>query len=51
MGIRQQQGRSDAGFEKMADMNLAYIDELSFLMDLKVVAKTALTMLDGKGAC
>ena len=35
----------------MVDMDLAYIEERSFLVDLRVVAKTVVAMLDGKGAC
>ena len=50
-GYWQVRGRSDTGFEEMVDMDLAYIEERSFATDLRVIAKTAITMLDGKGAC
>lgn len=50
-GYWQVRGRSDTGFEEMVDMDLAYIEERSFLVDLRVVAKTVVAMLDGKGAC
>ena len=50
-GYWQVRGRSDTGFEEMVDMDLSYIEERSFLVDLKVIAKTVVTMLDGKGAC
>ena len=50
-GYWQVSGRSDTTFEDMVDMDLAYIEERSFLVDLKVIAKTVVTMLDGKGAC
>jgi len=43
--------RSDTTFDDMVAMDLAYIEERSFLVDLKVIAKTVVTMLDGKGAC
>ena len=50
-GYWQVRGRSDTGFEEMVDMDLAYIEERSFATDLRVMAKTVLTMFDGKGAC
>lgn len=50
-GYWQVRGRSDTGFEEMVDMDLAYIEERSFLVDLKVVAKTVAAMFNGKGAC
>ena len=50
-GYWQVRGRSDTGFEEMVDLDLKYIEERSFLVDLKVIAKTVATMLDGKGAC
>ena len=50
-GYWQVRGRSDTGFEEMVTLDLKYIEERSFLVDLKVVAKTAVAMFDGKGAC
>ena len=50
-GYWQVSGRSDTTFDDMVDLDLAYIEERSFLVDLRVIAKTAVTMLDGKGAC
>lgn len=50
-GYWQVSGRSDTGFEEMVDMDLEYIEERSFFVDLRVIAKTVGTMLDGKGAC
>ena len=50
-GYWQVRGRSDTTFDDMVDMDLAYIEERSFLVDLRVMAKTAITMFDGKGAC
>ena len=50
-GYWQVRGRSDTTFDDMVAMDLAYIEERSFLVDIKVVAKTVLTMFNGKGAC
>ena len=50
-GYWQVSGRSDTTFDDMVDLDLAYIEERSFLVDLRVIAKTVITMLDGKGAC
>ena len=50
-GYWQVRGRSDTGFEEMVDLDLKYIEERSFLVDLKVIAKTVAAMFDGKGAC
>ena len=50
-GYWQVRGRSDTTFEDMVDMDLAYIEERSFAVDLRVMAKTVVTMFDGKGAC
>lgn len=50
-GYWQVSGRSDTTFDDMVDMDLAYIEERSFAVDLRVMAKTVITMLDGKGAC
>ena len=44
-------GRSDSGFEEMVDMERAYIEERSFRVNIKVVAKTVAAMFNGKGAC
>ncbi len=50
-GYWQVRGRSDTTFDDMVAMDLAYIEERSFLVDIKVIAKTVAAMLDGKGAC
>ena len=50
-GYWQVRGRSDTTFDDMVDMYLAYIEERSFSTDLRVIAKTVITMFDGKGAC
>ena len=50
-GYWQVSGRSDTTFDDMVELDLKYIEERSFLVDLRVIAKTVITMLDGKGAC
>ena len=50
-GYWQVRGRSDTTFDDMVDMDLAYIEERSFSTDLRVIAKTVITMFDCKGAC
>ena len=50
-GYWQVRGRSDTGFEEMVNLDLKYIEERSFLVDIKVVAKTVAAMFNGKGAC
>ena len=50
-GYWQVRGRSDTTFDDMVDMDLAYIEERSFSTELRVIAKTVITMFDGKGAC
>lgn len=50
-GYWQVQGRSDTTFEDMVDMDLDYIEERSFRTDLRVIVKTVMVMLNGKGAC
>ena len=50
-GYWQVRGRSDTTFDDMVDMDLAYIEERSFSTDLRVLAKTVITMFAGKGAC
>ena len=49
-GYWQVRGRSDTTFDDMVAMDLAYIEERSFLVDLKVVASTVAIMLRGGGA-
>ena len=46
-GYWQVRGRSDTTFDDMVAMDLAYIEERSFLVDLKVVASTVAIMLRG----
>lgn len=50
-GYWQVSGRSDTTFDEMVKMDLEYIDQRSFLVDIKVVWKTISVMFSGKGAC
>ncbi|MFQ9677773.1 MAG: sugar transferase [Eggerthella lenta] len=50
-GYWQVRGRSDTTFDDMVAMDLAYIEERSFLVDLEMIVKTVSAMFDGKGAC
>lgn len=50
-GYWQVSGRSDTSFESMVELDLKYIEERSFLTDLRTIAKTVAVMFTGKGAC
>jgi exopolysaccharide biosynthesis polyprenyl glycosylphosphotransferase len=43
-------GRSDLSFEEWMELDNRYIDEMSFLTDIKIVVKTPAAVLLGKGA-
>jgi exopolysaccharide biosynthesis polyprenyl glycosylphosphotransferase len=43
-------GRSETTFDKWIEQDLAYIDQWSFGLDLKILAKTVPTVLKGTGA-
>ncbi|MBB93406.1 MAG: UDP-phosphate galactose phosphotransferase [Rhodobacteraceae bacterium] len=49
-GIWQVSGRADIGFEKMIDMDLAYIRSRSLGLDLLLLALTARAVVAGRGA-
>ena len=46
----QIEGRSDLSFARQVDLDLRYIDNRSFWLDIKLLLRTPLTMLKGKGA-
>jgi len=46
-GLWQVEGKADCSFDQLIDLDLEYIDRWSLLLDLKIVAKTALLMLRG----
>lgn len=49
-GLWQVSGRSDIGFQGRVRLDLYYIENWSLLMDLKIIARTALVMLKPRGA-
>lgn len=49
-GLWQVSGRADVGFDKMIDMDLAYADSRSVLLDLVVIALTFRAVASGRGA-
>lgn len=48
--IWQVSGRNDIGFEEWMELDLKYIDNWSFCLDLKLLFKTIPAVLAGKGA-
>ncbi len=46
----QVNGRSDLSFEQWMEMDQQYIRDMSFWTDLKILAKTPLAVLSGRGA-
>jgi len=48
--IWQVSGRNDIGFEEWMELDLQYIDNWSFWLDLKLLFKTIPAVLIGKGA-
>ncbi|NLG64713.1 MAG: exopolysaccharide biosynthesis polyprenyl glycosylphosphotransferase [Actinobacteria bacterium] len=49
-GMWQVSGRSDAGFARMIELDLAYIDGWSPWLDLRILAKTVASVAGAKGA-
>jgi lipopolysaccharide/colanic/teichoic acid biosynthesis glycosyltransferase len=49
-GIWQIHGRNQTTFEERVRMDIEYIENLSFLHDLKLIAQTVEVVLKGKGA-
>lgn len=49
-GLWQIAGRADIGFEKMIDMDLAYVRSRSILLDLVILALTGRAVVSGRGA-
>ncbi len=48
--IWQVSGRSDVAFEKWMEMDMEYIDNWSLELDMKILMKTVLVVLHGKGS-
>jgi len=49
-GLWQVEGRSRVGFDEMVRMDLRYVRRCSFLLDLKLLAKTVLVVVRCQGA-
>mgnify|MGYP001189969624 CR=1 FL=1 len=49
-GIWQVSGRADIAFEKMIDMDLAYVASRTILLDLVILAMTFRAVVSGRGA-
>ena len=49
-GIWQVSGRADVGFDKMIDMDLAYVRSRSIWLDLALLALTGRAVVSGRGA-
>lgn len=49
-GYWQANGRSDTSYDERVQMDMYYIDNMSFGMDIKIIFQTILSVLKGKGA-
>lgn len=49
-GLWQVSGRSDVGYSKRIELDKRYVNELSLLLDMKIVAKTIPIIFNAKGA-
>jgi lipopolysaccharide/colanic/teichoic acid biosynthesis glycosyltransferase len=49
-GLWQVSGRSEVNFDKRIVIDANYVDHLSLINDLKIIFKTPLIMISGKGA-
>jgi exopolysaccharide biosynthesis polyprenyl glycosylphosphotransferase len=49
-GLWQIRGRSDVPFEKMIDLDVAYIRDWSLALDLRILLETPLVVMTGRGA-
>ncbi|WP_375691801.1 WecB/TagA/CpsF family glycosyltransferase [Pseudooceanicola sp. LIPI14-2-Ac024] len=49
-GVWQVSGRAEIGFDKMIDMDVAYVRSRSMLLDLVIMAMTFRAILGGRGA-
>jgi lipopolysaccharide/colanic/teichoic acid biosynthesis glycosyltransferase len=43
-------GRNDISYEDRVKLDIYYVEHWSLLLDLKILIKTALTILSGRGA-
>ena len=49
-GLWQVSGRSNMGFEEMVDLDIRYIMNRNLLLDIKIIFKTVMVMVNSKGA-
>ena len=49
-GYWQAHGRSDTTYEERVEMDMYYIDNMSFYLDVKILFQTAISVLKGEGA-
>ncbi|MCX7955705.1 MAG: sugar transferase [Patescibacteria group bacterium] len=49
-GLWQVSGRSEVNFDKRIEIDANYVDNISLWNDLKIILKTPLIMINGKGA-
>ena len=49
-GYWQANGRSDTTYEERVEMDMNYIDNMSFYLDVKILFQTAISVLKGEGA-
>ncbi|WP_251860514.1 sugar transferase [Clostridium sp. Marseille-Q2269] len=49
-GLWQANGRSDTTYEERVQMDMKYIDNRSFLLDIKIIFQTIISVLNKKGA-
>lgn len=49
-GYWQANGRSETTYEERVEMDMFYIDNMSMKLDIKIIFKTILAVLEGKGA-
>ena len=49
-GLWQVSGRSNMGFEEMVDLDIQYIMNRNLLLDIKIILKTVMVMVNSKGA-
>jgi lipopolysaccharide/colanic/teichoic acid biosynthesis glycosyltransferase len=50
-GAWQVAGRSDLDYQQMVQLDLDYVANQSLARDLRILGKTAVTVLLGRGAC
>ncbi len=49
-GMWQANGRSDTTYEERVEMDMDYIDNRNFWLDIKIILQTAIAVVRKKGA-